>query len=112
MDLSKTTDLTCVSLNFPTHGEEGNSILKVKQMYFIPTDNIEFREKEDNVPYTDMVERGFVTFCDGKMINQDQVMDYIVECMNLYDVQQINYDPAMSQKLIENLRTWALNVLL
>ncbi|MDF9627280.1 terminase large subunit, partial [Bacillus cereus] len=86
LDLSKTTDLTCVSLNFPTHDKEGNSILKVKQMYFIPTDNIEFREKEDNVPYTDMVERGFVTFCDGKMINQDQVMDYIVECMNVYDV--------------------------
>ncbi|MEI4618406.1 terminase large subunit [Bacillus cereus] len=108
LDLSKTTDLTCVSLNFPTHDEEGNSILKVKQMYFIPTDNIEFREKEDNVPYTDMVERGFVTFCDGKMINQDQVMDYIVECMNLYDVQQINYDPAMSQKLIEKLENMGL----
>ncbi|HDR8114713.1 TPA: terminase large subunit [Bacillus cereus] len=108
LDLSKTTDLTCVSLNFPTHDEEGNSILKMKQMYFIPTDNIEFREKEDNVPYTDMVERGFVTFCDGKMINQDQVMDYIVECMNLYDVQQINYDPAMSQKLIEKLENLGL----
>ncbi|QDZ76754.1 terminase large subunit [Bacillus cereus] len=108
LDLSKTTDLTCVSLNFPTHDEEGNSILKVKQMYFIPTDNIEFREKEDNVPYTDMVERGFVTFCDGKMINQDQVMDYIVECMNVYDVQQINYDPAMSQKLIEKLENLGL----
>ncbi|WP_368859791.1 terminase large subunit [Bacillus mycoides] len=108
LDLSKTTDLTCVSLNFPTHDEEGNSILKVKQMYFIPTDNIEFREKEDNVPYTDMVKRGFVTFCDGKMINQDQVMDYIVECMNVYDVQQINYDPAMSQKLIEKLENLGL----
>ncbi|AFQ18180.1 terminase large subunit [Bacillus thuringiensis] len=108
LDLSKTTDLTCVSLNFPTHDEDGISILKVKQMYFIPTDNIEFREKEDNVPYTDMVERGFVTFCDGKMINQDQVMDYIVECMNLYDVQQINYDPAMSQKLIEKLENLGL----
>nr|WP_197389793.1 terminase TerL endonuclease subunit [Bacillus thuringiensis] len=108
LDLSKTTDLTCVSLNFPTHDKEGNSILKVKQMYFIPTDNIEFREKEDNVPYTDMVERGFVTFCDGKMINQDQVMDYIVECMNVYDVRQINYDPAMSQKLIEKLENMGL----
>ena len=42
------------------------------------------------------------------MINQDQVMDYIVECMNLYDVQQINYDPAMSQKLIEKLENLGL----
>ncbi|UAL46816.1 terminase large subunit [Sutcliffiella horikoshii] len=101
LDLSKTTDLTCVSLNFPTHDENGKSILKVKQMYFIPNADIESREKEDNVPYTDLVERGFVQLCDGKMIDQDQVMNFIVECMDLYDVQQLNYDPAMSQKLIE-----------
>jgi len=108
LDLSKTTDLTCVSLNFPSHDEEGRSIIKVKQMYFLPNENIDFKEKEDNVPYTDMVERGFATFCDGKMIDQDQVMEYIVECMGLYDVQQINYDPAMSQKLIEKLENLGL----
>ncbi|EEM44077.1 Terminase, large subunit [Bacillus thuringiensis serovar pakistani str. T13001] len=108
LDLSKTTDLTCVSLNFPSHNEEGRSIIKVKQMYFLPNDNIDFKEKEDNVPYTYMVERGFATFCDGKMIDQDQVMEYIVECMDLYDVQQINYDPAMSQKLIEKLENLGL----
>ncbi|PGW26756.1 terminase [Bacillus thuringiensis] len=108
LDLSKTTDLTCVSLNFPSHDDEGRSIIKVKQMYFLPNENIDFKEKEDNVPYTDMVERGFATFCDGKMIDQDQVMEYIVECMDLYDVQQINYDPAMSQKLIEKLENLGL----
>ncbi|OFD61443.1 terminase large subunit [Bacillus mycoides] len=108
LDLSKTTDLTCVSLNFPSHDDEGKSLLKVKQMYFLPNENIDFKEKEDNVPYTDMVERGFATFCDGKMIDQDQVMEYIVECMDLYDVQQINYDPAMSQKLIEKLENLGL----
>ncbi|SCM88425.1 terminase large subunit [Bacillus mycoides] len=108
LDLSKTTDLTCVSLNFPSHDDEGKSLLRVKQMYFLPNENIDFKEKEDNVPYTDMVERGFATFCDGKMIDQDQVMEYIVECMDLYDVQQINYDPAMSQKLIEKLENLGL----
>ncbi|PGW74244.1 terminase large subunit [Bacillus cereus] len=108
LDLSKTTDLTCVSLNFPSHDDDGRSIIKVKQMYFLPNENIDFKEKEDNVPYTDMVERGFATFCDGKMIDQDQVMEYIVECMDLYDVQQINYDPAMSQKLIEKLENLGL----
>lgn len=108
LDLSKTTDLTCVSLNFPTHDEEGRSILKVKQMYFIPTENIDTREKEDNVPYTDLAEKGFVQFCDGKMIDQDQVYEYIVECIELYDVQQINYDPAMSEKLIEKIENIGL----
>ncbi|MED2771693.1 terminase large subunit, partial [Bacillus thuringiensis] len=42
------------------------------------------------------------------MIDQDQVMEYIVTCMELYDVQQINYDPAMSQKLIEKLENLGL----
>lgn len=111
LDLSKTTDLTCVSLNFPTYDEEGKAILKVKQMYFIPIDNLEFREKEDNVPYSDLAERGFVTFCDGKMIDQDQVMEYIKECMDIYDVQQLNYDPAMSQKLIEKCENLGLECL-
>lgn len=114
LDLSRTMDLTCVSLNFPTYDDSGKAILKVKQMYFIPNADIEFREKEDNVPYQDLAEKGFVTFCDGKMINQDQVFEYIVECMDLYDVQQLNYDPAMSQKLIEKcenlgLETFAVN---
>lgn len=111
LDLSKTTDLTCVNLNFPSFNDEGKAILKVKQMYFIPNADIDFREKEDNVHYTDLVERGFVTFCDGKMIDQDQVLDYIKECMDLYDVQQLNYDPAMSQKLIEKCENLGLECL-
>lgn len=108
LDLSKTTDLTCVSLNFPTFDDEGKAILKVKQMYFIPNEDIEHREQEDNVPYQDLAEKGFVTFCDGKMIDQDQVLEFIVECMDLYDVQQLNYDPAMSQKLIEKCENLGL----
>ncbi|MFJ8261417.1 terminase large subunit [Rummeliibacillus sp. NPDC094406] len=109
LDLSKVNDLTCVSLNFPTFTDGGKALLKVKQMYFIPSDNLDFREKEDNVPYSNLVERGFVTLCDGKMIDQDMVLEYITECMNLYDVQQINYDPAMSQKLIEKCENLGLD---
>ena len=108
LDLSKTTDLTCVSLNFPSFDINGRAILKVKQMYFIPNADIDFREKEDNVPYQDLAEKGFVTFCDGKMINQDQVLEYIIECMDIYDVQQLNYDPAMSQKLVEKCENLGL----
>lgn len=108
LDLSKTTDLTCVSLNFPTFDDEGNPLLKVKQMYFIPNEDIDLREQEDNVPYQDLAEKGYVTFCDGKMIDQDMVQEYIVECMDLYDVQLLNYDPAMSAALIEKLENLGL----
>lgn len=101
LDLSKTTDLTCVSLNFPTIGDDGKALLKVKQRYFIPTENLEHREKEDNVPYMDLVDKGFVELCDGRMIDQEQIINFIKECMDKYDIQQLNYDPAMAQKLVE-----------
>ena len=109
LDLSRSRDLTCVSLNFPTWTEEGVPLLKVKQLYFIPNDGIDFREKEDNVPYSQLSEEGFVEFCDGKMIDQDQIFQYIEECMDYYDIQQINYDPAMSEKLVEKLENLGLD---
>ncbi|MGM8244671.1 terminase TerL endonuclease subunit, partial [Escherichia coli] len=49
IDLSRTTDLTCVSINIPTFNDEGESIIKIKQMYFVPTHNIEEKEKLRNV---------------------------------------------------------------
>jgi phage terminase large subunit-like protein len=103
LDLSKTTDLTCVSLNFPTHDENGKSMLKVKQMYFIPSEGIEAREKLENIPYRNLVERGFVTLCEGKTIDYDMVLDYIKEQAQVYDIRQINYDPAHAVKLVESL---------
>jgi phage terminase large subunit-like protein len=36
-------------------------------------------------------------------------MAFIEECMELYDVQQLNYDPAMSQKLIEKCENLGLD---
>lgn len=108
LDLSKTTDLTCVSINIPTMDDNGKAILKVKQRYFIPLDNIDFREKEDNVPYRELAQKGFVEFCDGKMIDQDQIMQYLNDLMNQYEVVGLNYDPAMSQKLIEKCENLGL----
>ncbi|MGD1373434.1 terminase TerL endonuclease subunit, partial [Enterococcus faecium] len=55
-----------------------------------------------------LAEQGFVEFCDGKMIDQDQILQYIEDCMNLYDIQQVNYDPAMSDKLVEKLENLGL----
>ncbi|EAD7212155.1 terminase large subunit [Listeria monocytogenes] len=101
IDLSKTTDLTCVSLNFPVVNEEGKGILKFKQMYFIPSHNIAEKEKLRNVPYRELAERGFLTICDGKTIDYNMIFDYVMENYSIYDILQINYDPAMSEKLVE-----------
>lgn len=109
LDLSKTTDLTCVTMNFPLYDDEGSPILKVKQMYFIPDDNLDMREKEDNVPYSELVKQGHVILCDGKMIDENLIEEYVKEQMELYNIQQVNYDPAMSAKLIIKFQNLGLD---
>lgn len=101
IDLSKTTDLTCVSFNFSTYDDDGNNIMKIKQMYFIPDANIEEKELKRNVPYQDLAKKGYVTLCEGRTVDHDMLFDYVIEQMDVYEIAQINYDPAMSEKLIE-----------
>lgn len=103
IDLSRTTDLTCVSINVPMYDEEGRNVLKIKQMYFIPSHGVEEKEKQRNVPYQYYAELGFVTLCEGRTVDQDAVFDYVMEAYEELelDIMQINYDPAMAEKLVE-----------
>lgn len=103
IDLSKTTDLTCVSFNFPVVDDNGKARLKVKQMYFIPSEGLEAREKLENIPYRHLVEKGFIMLCEGKTIDYDMVLEYVKEQSQFYDIKQINYDPAHAVKLVEAL---------
>lgn len=101
VDLSRRTDLTCVSVNIPSFDDNGNPLLKVKQMYFIPEFGIEEKEKQRNVPYRALAERGFVTLCPGKTIDEDMVNEYVEWVYENFNLVQINYDPAMAERLVE-----------
>lgn len=101
VDLSRRTDLTCVDVNFPTFDDEGNPIIKFKQMYFIPEFGIEEKEQQRNVPYRELAKKGFVTLCPGKTIDEDMVDEYVQWVFERFDLRQINYDPALAEKLVE-----------
>ena len=101
VDLSRRTDLTCVDINVPTFDEDGEPILKVKQMYFIPEFGIEEKELQRNVPYRELAEKGFVTLCPGKTVSEDMVNEYVEWVFDNFDLRQINYDPALAEKLVE-----------
>ncbi|MEY2353286.1 terminase large subunit [Lysinibacillus capsici] len=101
VDLSRRTDLTCVSINVPTFTDDGESILKVKQMYFIPEFGIEEKELQRNVPYKELAEKGFVTLCPGKTVDEEMVNEYVEWVFENFDLRQINYDPALAEKLVE-----------
>ncbi|MCU4979618.1 terminase large subunit [Bacillus cereus] len=101
VDLSRRTDLTCVSINIPTYDDEGNAILIVKQMYFIPEFGIEDKEQQRNVPYRALAEKEFVTICPGKTVDEEMVNQYVEWVFENFDLRQINYDPALAEKLVE-----------
>ncbi|PEW66972.1 terminase [Bacillus cereus] len=101
VDLSRRTDLTCVSINIPTFNDDGISLLKVKQMYFIPEFGIEDKEQQRNVPYRELAEKGFVTICPGKTVDEEMVNQYVEWVFENFDLRQINYDPALAEKLVE-----------
>jgi len=103
LDLSKRVDLTCVSINVIDHDNEGRAIEKVKQMYFIPQEGIVEKENLRNVPYRDLAEKGFVTLCPGKTVDYDMILDYIEWIFDNFEIMQLNYDKAMSEKLIEDI---------
>lgn len=101
VDLSRRTDLTCVSINIPTYDDKGKPILKVKQKYFIPEFGIEEKEQQRNVPYRELAEKGYVRICKGKTIDEDEINEYVEWVFEHFDLVQINYDPALASKLVE-----------
>lgn len=101
VDLSRRTDLTCISVNIPSMDDEGQPLLKVKQMYFVPEFGIEEKELQRGVPYRELAERGLVTICPGKTIDEDLVDEYVMWVYENFNLMQLNYDPALAEKLVE-----------
>lgn len=89
VDLSSTTDLTCATLMWET---EKN--LFVNQMYFIPREMAEKKEKEDKVPYKLWEELGFLTFTEGAKVDYTEVTKWFVKMRDDYKILPlwIGYD--------------------
>lgn len=74
VDMSSTTDLTCVTFLFA----QGNTDkLFAHQMYFIPEDLVEQKIRVDKVPYDIWERQGWVTFLPGNKIDQELVWEWV-----------------------------------
>lgn len=93
-DLSSTTDLTCATLiGFQ------DSELKVKQMYFVPENNLEYKIKEDKIPYDKWVERGLCRLSGTSKVNYHDVTEWFIEQVQEFDLRPlwIGYDSWSAQ---------------
>ena len=103
-DLSITTDLTAATLLL--YDPEKEHFL-VKQMYWIPQDNVEERVQRDKIPYDKWHDAGLIRFCRGNTIDYSDVTAWFLEMVNVYGITPawIYYDNYSARYWVEEMES-------
>lgn len=88
-DLSSTTDLTCATLLGYQNGE-----IKVKQMYWIPSNNLEYKINDDKIPYDIWLKNDWLRTSEGSKVDYHDVTKWFVEQVQEFDLRPlwVGYD--------------------
>ena len=107
VDLSSTTDLTCATLLIIKHNKK-----YVLQQYFIPSERLEFKIKDDKIPYDKWEKRGLVTICDGAKVNYSDVTQWFLRMNEEYSIAPlwIGYDPWNTQYWVEEMKEYGFEM--
>lgn len=102
VDLSSTTDLTCATLLIVKGGKK-----YVIQQYFIASDRLEFKIKDDKIPYDKWEQRGLVTVCEGAKVDYSKVTEWFLKMKDEYEIVPIlvGYDPWNSNYWVDEMIT-------
>lgn len=82
VDLSSTTDLTCATLLIM----KPNGKKYLLQQYFLPGDLVEKRVKEDKIPYDKWAERGWMTLCEGNIVDYRAVTQWFLNMIKEHEI--------------------------
>jgi phage terminase large subunit-like protein len=100
VDLSATTDITAVTLEFPL---EDGYYAWITQC-FMPEENIQERERRDKgAKYTTWVREGWITLTPGNVVDYDWIQSYILEKCKEYEVVEMDYDPWNATQFASNM---------
>lgn len=98
IDLSATTDITSVTLEFPL--EDG--YYAWINHNFMPEDDLIERERRDKVSYSSWAREGHITLTPGSVIDYDFILSYIMEKAKIYDIVELDYDPWNATQFANN----------
>ena len=89
VDLSSTTDLTAATLLGVKNGE-----IRVKQMYWIPTNSLEKKVKDDRIPYDKWLKAGWLRLSGDSKIDYHDVTQWFLEEVRNNDLRPlyVGYD--------------------
>ena len=107
VDLSSTTDLTCATLLIIKHNKK-----YVLQQYFIPSERLEFKIKDDKIPYDKWEKRGLVTICEGARVNYTDVTQWFLRMNEEYEISAlwIGYDPWNTQYWVKEMKDYGFEM--
>ncbi len=102
-DLSSTTDLTCATILGVVKGK-----IRVKQMYWIPTNYLEKKVTEDKIPYDKWLKNGYLRLSGDSKIDYHDITNWFLEEVQNNDLRPlwIGYDSwnaeFWKQEMIDN----------
>lgn len=102
LDLSSVGDITCLLWLFPPPPGTGEKWLALPR-FWVPTDNIEKRSRQDRVPYDVWRDRGAIEPTIGNVVDYDVVIAAVHEGLESFAVQRIGYDPYNATATVNTL---------
>ncbi len=101
VDLSTSKVLTAFVLLFPP--QPGLETAVLLPFIWRPGGTVEEAERRDHVPYRDWERAGFLTLCDGDIINYGDVEATIRWAADVFDLQMVGFDPYLSRTITQRL---------
>ena len=101
VDLSSTTDLTCATLLGVVKGK-----IRVKQMYWIPTNFLEKKITEDKIPYDKWIKLGLMRLSGESKIDYKDVTKWFLEEVQENDLRPlwVGYDSWNAQYFCDDMK--------
>ena len=101
LDLSSKIDMTAFVMLFPP--DDINKKWIVLPRFWVPEDKIQERFETDKVPYPEWKQRGYLKTTPGNVIDYDFIEKEILNLRDLYDIQEIGFDPWNAMQTAINL---------
>ena len=99
LDLASTTDIAALVLVFPDD-DGGYDVLPT---FWIPSENADFRERRDRVPYPQWIKDGYIRATPGDVIDYDQIRLDIGDLAKTYNIRDIAVDRWNATQLVTQL---------
>ena len=109
VDLLSTTDLTAAVLVIQKWDSNKKYVIP---HFFMPSEVVEKRIKEDNVPYDIWIKKGFVTLTEGHQNDFSIVTRWFMKMIQTYGIRPlwVGYDPWNSQYWIKEMEDLGFNM--